>query len=67
MLKQYLSKRNSEVRDDVIVTKKGVKGLSQLPECPSDNGLIQYLNSNVYAYKVDKIKKTWQVCTGLNY
>lgn len=28
MLKQYLSKRNSEVRDDVIVTKKGVKGLS---------------------------------------
>lgn len=28
MLKQYLSKRNSEVRDDAIVTKKGVKGLS---------------------------------------
>lgn len=28
MLKQYLSKRNSEVRDEVIVSKKGVKGLS---------------------------------------
>lgn len=28
MLKQYLSIRNSEVRDEVIVSKKGVKGLS---------------------------------------
>jgi hypothetical protein len=28
MLKQYLSIRNSEVKDDFIVQKKGVKGLA---------------------------------------
>ncbi len=33
--------------------------LGEIPDCPSDNGAIQYWNLNKVAYKVDKVNKTW--------
>jgi serine carboxypeptidase-like clade 2 len=48
------------------VQKEGRK-LGEIPDCPSDNGAISYWNLNKYAYKTDKVNKTWQVCTGINY
>ena len=41
--------------------------LGEIPDCPSDNGAIQYWNLNKIAYKVEKVNKTWSVCSHLNY
>jgi len=42
-----------------VIVQKGERMLGEIPDCPSDNGAIQYWNLNKIAYKVEKINKTW--------
>lgn len=41
--------------------------LSQIDKCPQDQGMIDYLNEHTPIYHVNKVNKTWQPCTDINY
>jgi hypothetical protein len=43
------------------------EALGEIPDCPSDDGAIKYWNLNKIPFKVDKVNKTWSVCSHLNY
>ena len=47
------------MRSEGVISQKGEAILGEIPDCPSDNGAIQYWNLNKFAYKVDKIDKRW--------
>jgi hypothetical protein len=47
------------VRKNGKITQKEGTKLGEIPDCPSDNGAIQYWNLNKITYKVDKVNKTW--------
>lgn len=57
-LREALSPKKA-VRSEGVISQKEEMVLGEIPECPSDNGAIQYWNLNKFAYKVDKINKTW--------
>ena len=41
--------------------------LKQINECPSDQGMIDYLNLYKATFKVDKVNKNWTVCSDIKY
>lgn len=57
-LKEALSAKKS-VRKDGLITQQEDTILGEIPDCPSDTGMIQYWNLNKYAYNVNSINKTW--------
>jgi hypothetical protein len=57
-LREALSPKKA-VRSEGVISQKGEAILGEIPDCPSDNGAIQYWNLNKFAYKVDKIDKRW--------
>lgn len=41
--------------------------LGDIPDCPSDAGMIKYWNLNKIPFKVNSSSKSWTVCAHLNY
>lgn len=57
-LKEALSARKS-LRKNGFITQKEGYSLGEIPDCPSDDGAIQYWNLNKIPFKVDKVGKNW--------
>jgi len=47
--------------------EEGIVSLKEINECPSDQGMIDYLNLNKAAFHVFDVKKDWSVCSDLHY
>lgn len=41
--------------------------LKDIPTCPVDNGMIDYLNTHKAIYNVSWVKKNWTSCSDINY
>lgn len=41
--------------------------LGEIPDCPKDDGAIDYWNLNKIPFKTLKYNKTWSPCRRVNY